>query len=523
VRNAPGSSTFSTVDYDGAVINDSGTVVFSAVANGSGFPLGFWAGSAPANITYVGMLGGPAPGTPDTFSNATDTPSINNTGSAAAFALLSGPDVTTNNSEGIWLGHPTADTLVAREGSPSPLAGLRYGSELVNFGNYSPALGDSGQVAFQTSLQNSTGTPIAGAADWVTFGGSVVPVAQTGGPVPGLPPGATFTSLGSPGINGSGSVVYSGSFQNPTGPVTSGTGIWISAVASGGPVVLSGQQALGVGNGVTFQSVSFIATPEGTNAHLNASGATVFFATLAGPGIQSNVNDHSVWVGSLFGLPPTIVAQQGAAVPGLPAGTTFASFNDSGIGNGSLTGVLATVSGPGITSANNTGIWEGLPGNLHLVVRDGDSIPDGANAPITVLGLGHFAMSANGEFVTQLAADHSIIGENAGGRLAIVARIGDSIQVAPGDFRTVNGLTLLSRGEFAGEGSPINDFGAVTFAATFTDGSSAVLTSNTLTVPEPSAIALASIALTGGIVWANGRRVRVGKLRPDNMGRAHRQ
>jgi hypothetical protein len=500
-----GNAAFSTVNYDGAVIGNSGVVVFSAVATGPGFPLGFWAGTTPANVAYVGMIGGPAPGTPDTFSNATDTPSVNSGGELAAFALLSGPDVTSGNSEGIWLGHPAADTPVVREGMPTLIGGLRYGSELSILNDYAPALSDSGLVAFQTGLQNTTGTPIAGSANWVAFGASVTPLALTGGPVPGLPPGATFTSLGSPGINPSGMIVYSGAFQNPAGPVTSGTGIWTAANAPSAPIVLAGQQALAAGNGVTFQAVSFLTSPDGTNAHLNASGTAVFFATLTGAGIQANVNSQSVWLGLGFGGPPLLVAQQGAGAPGLSAGTTFAAFNDTGLGNGALTGMLATVNGPGITSANNTGIWTGVPGNLHLIVRNGDSIADGANAPITVSGLGHFAMNANGEFVTQLQ-DHSIIGENAAGHLAIVARIGDSIQVAPGDFRTITALTLLDRGSFAGEGSPINDFGTVAFAATFVGGSTAVLTSNILAVPEPATAILAATGALLGIAWASARR-----------------
>jgi hypothetical protein len=237
---------------------------------------------------------------------------------------------------------------------------------------------------------------------------------------------------------------------------------------------------------------------------MSAAGDTVFFGTITGPGVQSGVNNHGVWLAlGPTGVPAlnTLVARQGDSAAGLPAGTTFSAFTDTGLGV-AQTAVLAQISGPGITAANNTGIWEGEPGNLHLVVRNGDSIADGSNAPLIVNGLSHFTMNSAGEMITQLG-DSSIIGENAAHQLVVIARLGDSIQVAAGDFRTIQSIVTVAGGETSGGATALNDMGLVTFTAKFTDGSSGTLVSGALAVPEPSTVCLAAL---GALVLMAARR-----------------
>ena len=67
-------------------------------------------------------------------------------------------------------------------------------------------------------------------------------------------------------------------------------------------------------------------------------------------------------------------------------GTTFTNFTDSGLSNAlNVGGILATVTGANIQpGVNDTGIWIGAPGDLHLAVRNGDVVPDGSNTPLTV-------------------------------------------------------------------------------------------------------------------------------------------
>jgi hypothetical protein len=508
---APGVSgaTFLDLTLSSPTIGVTGTVAFPAILTGSNTGTGIYAGNSPTNLSLVALQFAAAPGTSDgTFYSGSTSPPINalNEIAATGYLNISG-DVTSSNSEGVWVGHPSVDTLVWRQGSPAPLpGGLFYGPISNTFSGYTPVLNVQGQIGFQTGLQNSSGAVVSGTVDWVTQGPQVFAVAQTGGPAVGLPPGATLTALGTPGLNDSGTVVYSGSFQSPLGPISSGTGIWAANPAFTAPIALTGQIAPGVGPAAaTFQTLGFRQTVYGTSAHLNATGQTIFFGTVSGAGIIPGTNDHGVWIGG-NGL-TALIARQGDAAPGLAPGTTFASFTDSGLGNGLSSAVLATVSGPGITAANNTGIWAGVPGNLHLVLRNGDSVPDGTSGPLPVAGLTHFTMNAPGEFITQLS-NSAIVGENQLGQLVVVARPGDSIQVAPGDFRTITTIVSVLGGEVGSGATALNDLGQVTFTAKFADGSSGTFVSNALAVPEPASYLLAVLGLVALVprFWLRRRK-----------------
>jgi hypothetical protein len=80
------------------------------------------------------------------------------------------------------------------------------------------------------------------------------------------------------------------------------------------------------------------------------------------------------------------------------------------------------------------------------------------------------------------------------GVLQLVARRGDLLEVAPGDFRTISLLTFLgdrdshSTGNSDGRPSAFNNLGQVAFSAIFTDGTSGIFVSNRVAIPEPSAI-----------------------------------
>ena len=103
-------------------------------------------------------------------------------------------------------------------------------------------------------------------------------------------------------------------------------------------------------------------------------------------------------------------------------------------------------------------------------------------------------MNEIGEMIAQLS-DKTIIGANALGQLTVIARPGDSIQVAPGDFRTIQSILTVVGGETSGSATALNDVGFVTFTATFTDGSTGTFVSSALVVPEPASIVLATFGI----------------------------
>jgi uncharacterized protein YjbI with pentapeptide repeats len=82
--------------------------------------------------------------------------------------------------------------------------------------------------------------------------------------------------------------------------------------------------------------------------------------------------------------------------------------------------------------------------------------------------------------------------------LHLIAREGDLLEVAPGDFRTIkdfgNSGSLYGfygdTGNSDGRPSGFNNLGQLAFQATFTDGTSGIFVSNRVAIPEPSTLLL---------------------------------
>jgi hypothetical protein len=106
---------------------------------------------------------------------------------------------------------------------------------------------------------------------------------------------------------------------------------------------------------------------------INASGQVAFFTSITGSGVTA-ANNKVFWVTTPSGT--EVVARRGSPAPGTPAGVNFntleplAAINDSG----QLAFTATLVLGTGVTTANDRGLWAGLPGDLSLVAREGDVI-----------------------------------------------------------------------------------------------------------------------------------------------------
>ena len=367
-------ATFNDLTWSGPTISPNGVVVFPAILQGSTTNTGIFTGVSPGTLSLVALQGANAPGSSSQFLTGTTSDPINLSNEIAAAGLL------TNGQEGIWIGHPAVDTVLALTGTPAPLpGGVLFGQITNAFSGYTPVPRRVRRRGISNGLADQLG-PAHRRCDGrlADTAWKYIDPYRTKPEDPSVDsdPTATFTSLGTPGIALDGLAAFSGFYNDPLAGVVGGSGIWSGASGFMAPIANTGMPAIGVPNAV-FETVGYRATTTGTSVHTNVFDNTIFFATLSGPNIQPGVNDHGVWVG---GNPfdSALVARQGNQAPGLPAGTTFTSFTDSGLGK-VLAAVLAQVSGPGITTANNTGIWEGVPGNLHLVARNGDPISDGAN------------------------------------------------------------------------------------------------------------------------------------------------
>ena len=180
---------------------------------------------------------------------------------------------------------------------------------------------------------------------------------------------------------------------------------------------------------------------------LNDNGKIAFWATLQGAGTGAGIWSD----GHGSGL--ALIARSGSPAPGVEAGVNFNSFDNGStieLNNSGQTAFWATLSGTGINSTNDTGIWaEDTAGVLRLIVREG-GVLDVSNNPLT----------------------H--------------------------DLRTVSAISGLAGNTGNGDGRPssFNDLGQLAFVARFTDGSEGVFVSSLAAVPEPNSILLlVSLAL----------------------------
>ncbi|NOX57794.1 MAG: hypothetical protein GXP29_02920 [Planctomycetes bacterium] len=316
---------------------------------------------APIFRTVV-LTGDPAPGTGDSFTFNSVYPVINAAGQTAFQAILTGPGVNGTNDRGIWSEGTGTLTLVAREGSSAP--GTAAGVAFKGFWD-PPFLSDDGAVGFSGSL-SGPGVVIGvnDAGVWSEAPGPLSLIARRSSPAPGIGGGVDFSILSSPNFGPTGDAVF---FSLLAG---AGAGeyrsIWSEAPGVLSLIAQMGSAAPGTEVGVVFDHFSF--------PLISGAGHTAFRATLSGPGIDPT-NDLSIWIDDSGTL--DLVTRHGSMAPGAGAGVVFSDFNDvmPSVNDLGQTAFAAGISGPGVTSANDRGMWSGEAGSLNLIAREGSQAP----------------------------------------------------------------------------------------------------------------------------------------------------
>ena len=232
---------------------------------------------------------------------------------------------------------------------------------------------------------------------------------------------------------------------------------------------------------------------------------------------ETTAGFRGVWADTSLGL--HLVAGTGMAAPGTLA--TFARALQPVINGAGDIAFVGTLSHAQSTNTDDTGIWQTIGGQTKLVSREGGVAPGAGGALFTDFLGGVPILNSSGHLAfggaLQLGGDVTssnqlgIWAQDPQGVLRLVVRTGDTIEVAPGDFRTISLLYLnapASGGE-DGRARAFNDLGQLLYAAKFTDGSSGLFL--TTVVPEPGTVVLASIAsLMSALLWM--RRARRGRL-----------
>jgi hypothetical protein len=443
-REAPGvpNGVFSNIQDTYGLINDQGQTAFRGrLVTASGITAfsnsGIWIASAGGSTELILREGDQAPPTAGVGAVFNDTGDVagnrysafNNQGRVAMQTSLQmgSGGITGNNDWGVWsAGGGYATREAGREGTVAP--GVSP-TRLYQIINTFPSLNDNGKTIFRAPLTNSLGGTANGTGIWIDdplTGVSLVAVQGAVAPGTG---GVSFNNLnGVMGINNSDEYAFSGTLQ-VGGSVDSLNDLGIWAMRHGNPQALlyrEAQHAPGTGAAAGFSTF--------TGLRMNSEGHIAFSATLAGiPGAgESGItqfNNMGVWSEGIDGT-LQMVARENENAPGTPVDILFSVFFEPTINEPGQTAFLAEVRGPGITAANNQGLWaQDVEGDLHLIARRGDAL---------------------------------------------------DVDPGPGvDERIVLNLAFWSDGGGEdGRRTGLNAYGQIAFAAAFTDGSSGIFVSD---------------------------------------------
>jgi hypothetical protein len=429
IPGLPAGITFSGGDTLWPMIDQSGNVAFSASLSGGGG----WAilQDSAGTISKLVGYGDPEPGVAGaTFSSV---PQFWFYGSNGKIAF---PD-TYPTPSGVWTTR-TGSLQLLLQAPPYKIPAT--GVQTIN------GLG-------QTAVAARNGT----AAIVSDRSGSLQPVVSYGDPIPGVA-GATFDVVDPPLLTDQGKIVFAG---GPSlGP---GAGIYSDRSGALQPIVQFGSSQV---SGLTIRTYAGLAA--------NTSAQVAFGADFNG-GSSGIVSEGG---GSLH-----LVARQGDHAPGTPVGTTFRAVPLSGtaISANGTTVFGADVDEPGV-GGNPQGIWKESGGVLQKVAFQGDPAP-GAPAGATFNSLdipvvnSHGQVAFFGDYNGEAKSPGGVWEEDRSGQLQLVVRVGQQVQVAPGDIRTISSLELAQGPPYHPYGSFLNDKGQVSFFAQFTDSTSGVFVS----------------------------------------------
>jgi hypothetical protein len=136
-------------------------------------------------------------------------------------------------------------------------------------------------------------------------------------------------------------------------------------------IALSGRQADETPPGTTFSN--FIAPSDFCRPRIDDAGNVIFEASLAGPGVDT-ANNRGIWTGRGNSL--QLLARAGDVPPGVEGGAVYFGFNCNPVINGNGNAAfLASLTGPGITTSNDLGIWSAYGHQVYLLVREDSPLP----------------------------------------------------------------------------------------------------------------------------------------------------
>jgi hypothetical protein len=481
--------------FDPPSLNNADEVAFSSQIKGTDVTpangYGIWGGGR-GSLDLVARKGDPAPLTGGevffdlVFDDFNTQQILGPLGATAFSSKLIGTGVNTTNDSGLWLGYPgaTYPHLVAREGDHAvgTPSGVKYGEFFATPSVYNarPVFVDT--VGFKVTLLGSGVLDTNDTGIWSGSVGALSLVARKGSQAADVAAGLKYTDFGNKlALNSEGEIAFYGQAHDSNR--NGANGVWVGKPGELVAVALSGDTAPGTG-GRKFAGAS--------NPDINNEGEIAFTAYLDG----GAPNNQGVWAGKPDSL--ELVARKGFGWSKRGGSLKFADFQDPVIGANGHVAFIGTLSGFGVTSANDTGIWVGKPGSLRLVAREGGAAPTGFTSDGKFKSFSGLSVNAAGQVAfqgTMVLGDPSNIvtghwATDTTGKLRPVAihassgLSGTTIQVGRFDTREVNfAFQWLGSGGEDGRVNCLNDAGDVAFHTTFKGNTNGIII-GTVLVPS---------------------------------------
>jgi hypothetical protein len=478
-------------NFDNPVMDASGRVLFRARLIGTSGPTterALFYGSTNANLALLVQSGDPAPGLPGVTLNTASgnglggSPRFSANGQLFFCASLSGTGVVTTNDTAIFGGTPGNLVLLAREGDTAPTGGSTFTTSFNNLSHQPTGMNDSGRYLFQTNLAGGdvSGTDnnaawisgSAGAHEWVIRKGDTVLSGQVIGAL-------GFISQMTP----AGQVLHDETLSQTLGtqPATPANDkvLFIWSPGSGNVKVMQeGDVAPGTA-GATFNTLSNTWSVSVGPCAFNRNAQFLTLATLMGGSVTGSNDDTAYYIGDVNGL--TLAQREGDPAPGTDALLIGMHSSNAYLNNNGQIAFQASLFGGTSTTADDTGIWAGLPGNLQLVAREGMPAPGIPGEFIGNLAGLPMQFNESGQVYFQTTptggtALSALYAWTPGVGLTLVAHGGDQVEVQPTVFKAISSFGGIQFNNGDGGTLSFGPDGRMALKVTFTDGTGSILT-----------------------------------------------
>ncbi|MFT5105485.1 MAG: hypothetical protein ACI8XO_004703 [Verrucomicrobiales bacterium] len=379
--------------FDEYILNEAGDVAFEAsLKNATSTTDRAHFNDAVGSTALSINEGGTAPGSGAIFKVVQEEAfdSLGNSYSPAKL-LIGTAAVTSANDAGIWRKPAGALEELAREGNPSPLAGINYGNIAGRV-----VANESGQVAFYSFLQVTGAVTTANnAAIFSGEPGSLTVVSREGDVAPGpAAAAAVFQTYAAESINNAGRVAFEASLRTGSGtPISSSNNTGLYTNSNGAVELVAREGDLApclagtAGNFSSFRDI-FI-----------AENGDVYFRVFLKGGAVDSSSDGSFWRWQATDQTLHPILREGDPAPSTQ-GAVFLALTDFAVSNDGVHAVSATlVIGTGdCVSLNNSGVWmdDGNDGLPILKMRRGDTSDIGlGNATDPAVTLVRFDKTTN--------------------------------------------------------------------------------------------------------------------------------